>query len=68
MSPETLRSVVEPFFAQSPETPLYISLCCERVYVGPQAPTMCRTCPKTPSPILLKSLAEIEQVAAQISS
>jgi len=68
MKPEVLRSMVTPFFEQDPNTPLFVSVCCGRMYVGPQKPTICRTCPNIPSPILLKSLEEIDQVAAELPS
>jgi len=68
MNPEVLRSMVAPFFEQDPTTPLFVSICCGRMYVGPQKPTQCRTCPTIPSPILLKDPSEIEQVAASLPS
>lgn len=65
---EILRSMVAPFFAQDGTRPLFVSMCCGRLYVGWDAPTKCRTCPTIPSPIKMESLADVEPTAAKLLS
>ena len=63
MKAETLRAVLAPFFEQDP-APLYVSICCDRMYVGWIPPVKCRTCTVTPSAVQVTSLDDADRAAA----
>jgi hypothetical protein len=50
-----LRVVAAPFFEQGAAL-LFVSMCCNRIYVGISEPTKCRTCEKKPESQQLESL------------
>lgn len=47
--PQTiLLNLCRPFFREAAE-PLYVAACCDRIYVGRQAPKICRSCKRVPN-------------------
>ncbi len=48
IDPVLLETLCAPFFAEDPTRLLYTATCCGRIYVGPIAPTSCRTCTNIP--------------------
>lgn len=71
MSPEALRALVAPFFEEQPDLmvyvlTVYVSKCCERVRVGLESATSCRTCDKVPVSFTLSSIDEIEDISQKI--
>lgn len=56
ISKNVLDALTAPFFSEDPKRPLYVAECCGRVYVGPVAPTSCRTCPNIPQYEVISSI------------
>lgn len=63
---EALQNLVQPYLAEDPTLPLFVSVCCNRLYVGRVEPTACRTCPKVPSAVSVTSDSDLPEVLGKI--
>lgn len=62
----TFQRLVQPFLDEDPALPLFVSVCCNRLYVGRTAPTACRTCPRIPTPHAVTPESDLPGILASI--
>jgi hypothetical protein len=62
-----LRSVAGPFLSQDPQSALFAAICCNRIFVGPIAPSKCRTCSTVPRSVQITADSDLDTVAGDLS-
>lgn len=63
---DTLKQAIELLITPFDTFPLYISFCCDRVYVGKDPAKICRTCIIPPKNFSINSLAELDSILTSV--